>query len=97
MTTQRERMRMLAYEWHGGQESALYSYASTGAVIHTEGHRANLVGEVQKCVLWCEMTPDTREAADLPGLLELLAAVRAAPLKEAEVGFPEERGGGGMP
>ena len=35
-----------AYSWHGGQNSALYSFASTGGKIHDENHREKLKKEI---------------------------------------------------
>lgn len=35
-----------AYDWHGGQSSPLYSFASTGGVVHSEDHRENLKHEL---------------------------------------------------
>jgi hypothetical protein len=38
----------VAYEWHGGQGSALYSYASTGGTVHSAEHKADLLKEIQQ-------------------------------------------------
>jgi hypothetical protein len=51
--TEREYERMLdtfntASEWHSGQWSALYSYASTGK-IWGEDHKADLIAEIEGC------------------------------------------------
>lgn len=43
------RARHLAYAWYGGQESALYSFASTGGVVHSAEHKANLLREISLC------------------------------------------------
>lgn len=37
----------IASEWHNGQWSALYSYASTG-MIHSEEHRLDALWEVER-------------------------------------------------
>jgi hypothetical protein len=42
--------RETAYSWHGGQDSALYSFASTDCTVWTEAHRALLVSEVEACI-----------------------------------------------
>jgi hypothetical protein len=52
--TEREYERMLdtfntASEWHSGQWSALYSYASTGK-IWGEEHKADLLAEIETCL-----------------------------------------------
>lgn len=36
--------RQLAAEWHNGQDSALYAYASTGTILPT------LASEIQACL-----------------------------------------------
>lgn len=71
----------IAYEWHGGQWSPLYSFASTGGVVHSEEHRANLVGEINECIAWCESQGDTvypeqNPAAEKVALLSLLEYVQ---------------------
>ena len=43
-----------AYEWHGGQWSPLYSFASTGGVVHTESHREQLLDEIGDCIEHCK-------------------------------------------
>jgi hypothetical protein len=40
-----ESMREIAYDWHGGQDSPLYSFASTGKVWDKE-HQAKLLAEI---------------------------------------------------
>lgn len=37
--------RETAYDWHGGQSSPLYSFASTG-VVHGAEHRAAILAEL---------------------------------------------------
>jgi hypothetical protein len=86
--TQQQGMRMLAYDWHGGQDSPLYSFASTGGVVHTQEHREKLVAEVQADIDWCDANQSTDEAGDRVSLGLLLAFVQAAPLKTKPAGFP---------
>lgn len=43
--------RVVAYNWHGGQESSLYSFASTGA-IHSEEHRRDTLTEIDQSAGW---------------------------------------------
>lgn len=38
----------LAYDWHGGQSSPLYSYASTGGTIHNRDHAVGLLHELNE-------------------------------------------------
>ena len=83
-----QQARMLGYNWHGGQDSPLYSFSSTGGVVHTEQHRADLVAEVQGNITWCEQHEEADEAADLTLLRDLLAFVQAAPLKQDPAPFP---------
>jgi hypothetical protein len=42
-------MRRIAYDWHGGQSSPLYSFASTGKVWD-EVHRERLKTELAGCL-----------------------------------------------
>lgn len=39
-----------AYGWHSGQSSPLYSFASTGGTVHSEGHRGDLAREIARCL-----------------------------------------------
>lgn len=41
-----------AYDWHSGQFSPLYSFASTGGKVHTEKHRENLKKEISDNMNW---------------------------------------------
>lgn len=43
----------VAYEWHGGQASALYSFASCGGVVHHLAHLQGLIREIQGSIVWC--------------------------------------------
>ena len=81
---------MVAYDWHGGGGCPLYSFASTGGVVHTEEHRTKLIEEISVSIGWCEAEPDSVEAEDLPHLRELLAFVKAAPLNAEPAPFPPE-------
>lgn len=38
----------LAYDWHGGQNSPLYSYASTGGTVHNRDHAVGLLHELNE-------------------------------------------------
>lgn len=87
--THHQKMRMLGYDWHSGQDSPLYSFASCGGVVHTDEHREDLTVEIRDNIAWCEVNSDKNEAADLPALQELLAFVQATPLKGEEAPFPD--------
>jgi len=43
-----DRARRIAYEWHSGMSSPLYSFASTGGHIHSEEHRTGLSSEIKR-------------------------------------------------
>lgn len=45
-----ERARALAYDWHGGQSSPLYAFASSGLVADLDA----LLSEVQTCIYMVE-------------------------------------------
>lgn len=61
-----------AYEWNGGQWSALYSFASTGGVVHSETHRRNLIIEIEDC-----MNYDTTEQSEKTKLATLYGFVKS--------------------
>jgi hypothetical protein len=42
--------RDVAYAWHSGQDSALYSFASTDCTVWNEEHRAQLVADVERAI-----------------------------------------------
>ena len=70
--------RDTAYQWHGGQWSPLYSYASTDCTVWDESHRMNLEGEI----LACMTTVDRHDQADeLEALANLLRCIQALPVK----------------
>ena len=52
-TINREKLRRLMYEWHGGQGSSLYAAASSGLVRD----RAELAAELRQCAMLA-MHPD---------------------------------------
>lgn len=54
----------VAYDWHGGQFSALYSFASTGGVVHDQRHLERLRVEVHHNIKWCE-EHNTKRALEL--------------------------------
>lgn len=61
-----------AFHWHGGQESALYAFASTREV-QSEEHRAAVLDELAKC---------NADPEDVSALRRLEAAVKAAKVGE---------------
>ena len=39
----------VAFNWHGGKSSALYSFASTRK-LHSENHRDDVLDEIDECI-----------------------------------------------
>jgi hypothetical protein len=77
--------RVTAADWHGGQGSALYAYASTGTVVD------GLVTEIRECLDLVERgasDPDTDAVGEHARLTALLAAVQpqAATRKARAIG-----------
>ena len=72
------RIIQTAYDWHGGQDSALYSFASTGGVVWSEDHRRNLIGEIAGCRGYRYVDPvsDRRETARLDRLEAYIRTAR---------------------
>lgn len=75
--------RETAYQWHGGQWSPLYSFASTGAIVHSEEHREGLIGEIEECQrIAVKSLTDAASLCEAQEALEnLLATVKALPVK----------------
>lgn len=84
----------VAFDWHGGQFSALYSFASTGGLVHDQRHLERLRVEVRDSIQWCN-EHNAKRAQELreyrgpddygkePHRLErLLEFIEAQPLKE---------------
>ena len=70
-----ESMRQIAYEWHGGQDSPLYSFASTGKVWGEE-HRRALLLEIQECENVChEGDGDGENGDDLARLRRYIDSI----------------------
>ncbi len=69
-----------AYDWHGGQGSALYAFAST-RMVQSESHRANTLDEIDAAIVDTERD-DTREPGELPNLRRLRDAVANAKIGE---------------
>lgn len=73
--------RDTAYEWHGGQYSALYSFASTDCTIWSEEHRSSLVQDINSCIQRETASTDKDQEEVLEALNNLLAVVKALPIK----------------
>lgn len=69
-----------AFSWHGGQESALYAFASTRQV-QSEEHRAAVLAEIAAAIAWHDNNPE-QEPGDIAKLWRLEAAVRSAGIGE---------------
>lgn len=50
--------REVAFDWHGGQGSALYSFASTDCTVHSEEHRASLIADIESAIAKVKAKPD---------------------------------------
>lgn len=71
LTERLEAMRDVAYDWHGGQDSPLYSFASTGKVWNAD-HRARILAEIDENDGAAETDTD---AANLIALRKYIASV----------------------
>lgn len=49
--------REVAFAWYGGQDSALYSFASTDCTVWSEKHRASLLAEIDRAILLAMAKP----------------------------------------
>lgn len=58
------KARTLAYEWHGGQDSPLYAFASSGLVKDVEA----LLQEIQHNLHWAQQQQMTVYARELQQL-----------------------------
>ena len=65
-----------AFHWHGGQESAMYAFASTREV-QTESHKAALLTEIAKNIAWHDNNAE-QGPGDIAKLRRLQAAIMAA-------------------
>jgi hypothetical protein len=74
-----------AYDWHGGQTSPLYAFASTGGRVHSEEHRKRLKIEVSELIDHAERHPEefkTVETRKEPHRLSrLLEYINHAPIE----------------
>lgn len=75
----------VAYDYHGGQWSDLYSFASTGGTVHNQEHRDGLECEIESILRWdddsfCDDPED--EKRNLQNLLHVV--------QNAEIGVPFE-------
>ncbi len=69
-----------AFSWHGGQDSALYAFASTRQV-QSEEHRAAVLAEIDAAIAWHDNNPE-QEPGDVAKLRRLDAAVKSAGIGE---------------
>lgn len=64
-----ERHRDVAAEWHDGQWSPLYAYASSGAIV--DGLTTDIIADIRSCLAHDDNTePDTYQAGRLLDLLD---------------------------
>ena len=85
------QLRLVAYEWHGGGGSSLYQFASTGGKVHSEEHRQDLVSEIEKNILYCEVeaSPQWLEENDRDAEIACLTRLLAH-VQQAEIGVEIE-------
>lgn len=69
-----------AYDWHGGQWSPLYSFASTGGKVHSEEHRKELKNEIEKNMDWAK----DNDKKEYPKLKALHDHISKAPLTNSK-------------
>lgn len=70
-----------AYEWHSGQSSYLYSFASLGGVLFKESWRGGLENEVESAIEAVNRKPEAYDPDELEKLQNLLAVVSTIPAK----------------
>lgn len=63
-----------AFDWHGGQGSALYSFASTGGTVWDKEHRARLYREIASAMI------DTQDANETRKLVHLWVTISERPM-----------------
>lgn len=68
-----------AYDWHSGQSSYLYSFASLGGVLYKESWRGGLENEVESAIEAVNKAPQNYEADELEKLENLLQVVKTIP------------------
>jgi hypothetical protein len=76
--------RETAYEWHGGQFSPLYSFASTECAVYSESHRSDLNYEINRCIE-SVIASGGSGTGDHDNLLNLLAVINALPVKPGAI------------
>ena len=81
-----------AYEWHGGQSSYLYSFASLGGVLYKESWRGGLENEVESAIESVQRTPDRFDADELEKLQNLLTVAQTIPAQTDDSEQDEEVG-----
>jgi len=83
-------LRLTAYEWHGGGDSPLYSFASTGGKVHSEKHRRDLVSEIEGDIRYCGTVPPVEDSGiDGPVEKDRLTCLLAH-VQQAEIGVEIE-------
>ncbi|MCR4339856.1 MAG: hypothetical protein NUW01_08220 [Gemmatimonadaceae bacterium] len=63
-----QNAQRIAYDWHGGQWSPLYSFASTGGIVHSAEHQAGILREI-------DSIPEAAKDAELAALRAYIASV----------------------
>jgi len=71
----------IAYEWHGGQWSPLYSYASTGARIWSQEHKDGLLYDIDKTLADSEVRSELYDKSALKELKWLRSKIAKQVIK----------------
>lgn len=74
-------IRETAYNWHHGQWSDLYSFASTDLTIHSEEHRQGLLCEVETCIDRFDRGQHDDPDAEFLKLTQLKQAIELIPVR----------------
>ena len=86
----REEAVPVAYNWHGGQNSLLYAFASCEGVVKSEKHRWKCIADIEGCLTWWDENAETiksgvwpeHEEGDWAKLTALREYIEAAPIEE---------------
>ena len=70
----------IAFSWHDGRDSALYSFASTRK-LHSENHRDDVLDEIDECIdIALRQEQTDPEENDIENLRSVANMVRELPI-----------------
>ena len=55
-----------AYQWHNGEDTAMYSFASNGGTLSDPGQQGQLQSEVEECIAWVSTNAGDIDAGKYP-------------------------------